>query len=152
MIVCDEYLAISAVSETLPPTLAGQTLVTTHSTYGRLLRVIEALGVSDSPYVGKLSRLVRQWSEDEREQFRVAPHIGTIALLDPRPFLGTTAHLSARHRVSWLAAELLAAALHHQAPLWVGDEQNLPRGISAITAAEGGPEIHISGGPSVNLV
>lgn len=152
MIVCDEYLAIAVVSGTLPPTLAEQTLATTHSTYGRLLRVIEALGNTDSPYVGKLSRLVQQWSEDEREQFRVAPSIGTIDLLDPRPFLGRTAHLSARFRVSWLAAELLAAALHHQASLWVGDKQNLPRGIAEIVAVEGGPEIHISGGPTVDLV
>ena len=57
MIVCDEYLAISVVSETLPPTLAGQTLVTTHSTYGRLLRVIEArLGDDSLAVTGHVER------------------------------------------------------------------------------------------------
>lgn len=143
MIVCDEYLAFAAVAGTLPAELDREHLATTHSTYARLLRVIHRLDDAGFVHEGQLSRLVRRLPPDDRSKL-VAPDPDLVRILDPRPFLDVTARVSALQPLSWMVAELAAAAIFHGAPLWFGHEQNVPPRVHELLDDGGLTGLHVS--------
>lgn len=142
MIVCDEYLALAALSNNLPQRIADEQIATTPAAWSRVLR---ALHRQSRPKVigrGQLGRIIDQLTPDGRSQL-AAPDPRRLTLLDPRQFLSASACLAVLHPLSYMAAEMAAASIFHQAPLHFLNERNVPPGISGLLREENLPEIVI---------
>ena len=66
-----------------------------------------------------------------------------LTLLDPRQFLSASARLAVVHPLSYMAAEMAAAPIFHQAPLHFLNERNVPPGIRGLLREENLPEFVI---------
>jgi hypothetical protein len=64
------------------------------------------------------------------------PPAERLVVLDPREFTALAADLSMRHGLNLLAAEMVAACLHHRADLHLS-AGNLGRDWTAVLEAEG---------------
>ncbi len=133
MFVGDEYALIRAVVGTLPDRFVNQKLVIPPAAITRLRRSIARSQASQAPIPGSIAARLRQLSEQA---------IGSI--LNPDPDFCTAlrpADIAAPKEIvigearrssipiTPYAAEMTAAArLSSQDTIWVGYEQNIPRG------------------------
>lgn len=143
MIVCDEYLALAALSHNLPPDISGEQIATTPAAWLRMLRAFHNLDFPLRPSSGRLSQLLSQLSPNELASL-TEPDPRLLALLDPRPLLGPAARLTVVYRLSYMAAEMAAAAIFHQAPLHFSSRRNVPPGLYHLLPDEGLPGIHVT--------
>ena len=110
MIVCDEYLALAALSNNLPPNIADEQIATTPAAWLRLLRAFHNLDYPLRPSQGQLGQLLSQLNPDSLAEL-ATPDPQLLRLLDPRPFLSASARLTVVYRLSYMAAEMAAAAM-----------------------------------------
>lgn len=125
MIVCDEYLALAALRDNLPQEIGHNRVAVTPAAYGRLLRRLHNPGHPDQANPSQFSQLVRRLSPDARAAI-VDPDPQVVEILDTRHYLNEIAKLSVEYGLSWMAAEMAAAAIHHRALLCYGRPDNVP--------------------------
>ena len=142
MIVCDEYLALAALSNNLPHDIAEERIATTPAAWLRLLRAFHNLDYPLQTSRGQLSQLLSQLSPDSLAEL-ATPDPQRLTLLDPRPFLSASARLTLVYRLSYMAAEMAAASVHHRAPLYFSRERNVPPGLYHLLPDESLPDIRI---------
>ena len=99
------------------------------TTWGFHYRLVRAL--SDDERVGRLT----QASTAALRRAAVAPPAGLLLVLDPRPLTELAATMAIRHRLNLLAAELVAAAVHHSATVALS-ASNVGRTWPDVLAAE----------------
>lgn len=143
MIICDEYLTFAALTNNLPTEIENEQIHTTPTAYGRLLRGIHNPGWPGQPNHGRLRQLVSKMSPSGQAAL-IEPDPDVVMILDPRPSLDTTARISVEHGLSWMAAEMVAAAIRYRAPLYYGREQNVPPRIHQLRAQENLRGIHVA--------
>ena len=125
MIVCDEYLALAALTHNLPQEIDHDQIAVTPTAYGRLLRRLHKPSHPDQVNSGQFSQLVRRLSRDAQAAI-VEPDPRVVEILDTRPYLNDVAKISVEYGLSWMAAEMAAAAIHHRALLCYGRSDNVP--------------------------
>ena len=135
MIVCDEYSALAALTDKLPQELAQDQIAVTPTAYGRLLRGLYNPGKPDQTTPGQISQLVRQLPPgDQAALLDLDPLVAVV--LDTRPFLNSVARLSVKYGLSWMAAEMAAAAIHHRVFLHYGRLDNVPPRMHTLLTGE----------------
>lgn len=112
MIIVDDHLALLAIAGRLPDLGLGGPVVTTYSFQFRMARA-----VSGSARSGSLSRRVADPAAASRRAFHPPAH--RLVVLDPRASIEDAVHVAITHRVNFLLAELVGAAVHHQAAVRV---------------------------------
>lgn len=117
MILVDDHLARTALSGRRWPGWDIQTPVLPWTLHVRLLRAL-----LDSSTLGRLSRGARA----DVVAAALSPPPETLGILDPRPYAAATASLMAEHKLSLAAAEFLAAAIEHEATIYLA-EANIGR-------------------------
>lgn len=142
MIICDEYLALAALSNNLPQRIADEQIATTPAAWSRVLRAQHRQSRPKGIGRGQLGRIIDQLTPDGRSQL-AAPDPWRLSLLDPRPFLSSSARLAVVHPLSYMAAEMAAASLFHQAPLHFQSERNVPPGFRDLLREENLPDFVI---------
>ena len=142
MIICDEYLALAALSENFPISTAAGPVAITPAAWSRVLRSRHRVDDPRQVAIGQLSELISRLSPDGRAKLAM-PDPSLLEIVDPRPFLDTAARLAVSYRLSYMAAEMASAALFHRAPLHFASELNVPPGIRALLQYENLPGIHI---------
>lgn len=125
MIVCDEYLALAALRDNLPLEIGQNQVAVTPTAYGRLLRRLHSPGHPDQTNPSQFSQLVRQMSPNAQASI-ADPDPQVVKILDTRPYLNEVAKISVEYGLSWMAAEMAAAAVHHRALLYYGRPENVP--------------------------
>ena len=125
MIVCDEYSALAALTDKLPQEFDQDQIAVTPTAYGRLLRGLHNPGHPDQTTPGQISQLVKHLPPDDQAAL-VDPDPQVAVVLDTRPFLNSVARISVEYGLSWMAAEMAAAAIHHRALLCYGRPDNVP--------------------------
>ena len=112
MIIVDDHLAVWALAGRGSRLWPGEVPAIPWGFHFRLLRAL-----LDNRVRGRLSEGI-----DERMvRAAMAPPTDVLTVLDPRHLTVTAARIMSRHRLSVVTAELLAAALVHQAPLHVAE-------------------------------
>lgn len=125
MIIVDDRLALDVLSGRLE---IGQCA----TTWGFHYRLTRALGNAFGR--GRLSRE----AESGVRAVVAHPPWRLLAVLDPREVTESAAEMSLRHGLNLLAAEMVAAAVHHRAELYLSSG-NIGRSWADILAAEGVP-------------
>ena len=108
MIIVDDQLSIEALAGRAPEIVADGPVTTTWSFHYRLVRA-----VSDPRRRGRLTRA----TPDRLLAQILDPPARELMVLDPRAVTAEAAELAVRHGLNVLAAELLASAIHHGAPV-----------------------------------
>ena len=144
MIICDEYLASAAIGGSRPEEFVEEELATTPVAYGRYLRAVYKLATGEVAPEGALTRMVRRLSPEAKARL-ATPDPRVVRILDPRPFLGTTARLASRYPLSWMVAEMAAAAIFHDAPLWFSHERNVPPRLDELQRDGTLTRMHVAG-------
>ena len=134
--ICDEYLAFAALTDNLPQEIGHDQIAVTPTAYGRLLRGLYSHGHPEQSSTGRLSRLVQQMSPESQAKL-LEPDPRILAILDSRPFLNSTARISVECGLSWMAAEMAAAAIHHRVGLSYGIAKNIPPKMHTLLSTEG---------------
>lgn len=101
------------------------------TTWGFHYRLVRAL--SDTARAGQLSGPI---PSGQLLDAVLAPRPSDLQVLDPRVVTGAAAAVAVRHGLNLLAAELVAAAVHHGATIALSSA-NLGRAWPAVFAAEG---------------
>ncbi len=127
MIVVDDRLSLDALAGRLGDLTGDGPVVTTWGFHYRLVRAL-----SDDARVGRLTKA----STAALRRSAIAPPAGVLQVLDPRPLTETAAMMAIRHRLNLLAAELVAAAKYHSAPVALA-AVNVGRTWPDVLAAEG---------------
>ena len=135
MIVCDEYLAFAALTDNLPQEIGQNQIAATPTAFGRLLRRLHNPSHPDQSPSRQISHLMRQMSPDDKAAL-LHPDPRIVVILDSRPYLNITARLSVEHGLSWMAAEMAAAAIHHRAILHYGQTRNVPPRMHTLLTSE----------------
>lgn len=135
MIVCDEYLALAALTNNLPQEISHYQIAVTPVAYGRLLRRLHNSGYPDQSIPGQISQLVRQMSPNAQAAL-IKPDPRVAVILDTRPYLNEVAKISVEYGLSWMAAEMAAAAIHHRALLYYGTPENVPPRMHTLLTSE----------------
>ena len=143
MIICDEYLALAALSENLPFSTEARPVATTPAAWSRALRSRLRVERPRQVVTGQLSELIGRLSPDGRAKL-ATPDPRLLDILDPRPFLDISARLAVEYRLSYMAAEMAAASIFHQAPLHFATEGNVPPGIRDLLQFEDFPGLSIA--------
>ena len=143
MIICDEYLALAALSENLPFSTTARSVATTPAAWSRVLRSRHRAHSTHHITAGRLNALINQLSPDCQAKL-TTPSPQLLNILDPRPFLDTSARLTIKYRLSYMAAEMAAAAIFHNVALYFARERNVPPGIRDLLEHENLPGIHIT--------
>ena len=122
MIIVDDRLSLDV--------LAGRLVEVPYATtWGFHYRLTRAL--ADPTVQGRLSR---ESDEDVRSVVAHPPE-DRLIVLDPREFTELAAEMSVRHGLNLLAAEMVAAAVHHGADLYLSSS-NVGRSWPDVLAAE----------------
>jgi len=126
MIVVDDRLSLDALAGR--GEWADTEAVTT--TWGFHYRLVRAL--TDPKRLGRLT------PADPAALIRTAvdPPSDVLVVLDPRRLTATATGMAVRHGLNVLAAELVAAAMVHDAEVWLS-EGNVGRSWGSVFAAEG---------------
>ena len=113
MVVVDDHLALLAIAGQLPalPGVSGPVA----TTWGFHFRLVRAL--ADSARTGTLSRRLADPSAALRRGLR--PPANRLVVLDPRASVEESVAAAVSHGANLLLAELLGAALHHDAAVRV---------------------------------
>lgn len=143
MIICDEYLALAALRKSPPVQTSQERIAITPAAWARALRSRHNIDNPQQVVGGQLSHIIRRLSPADRAQLS-RPDPRLLAILDPRPFLDNTARLSAVYRLSYMAAEMAAASIYHQAPLLFAVEGNVPPGIRDLLQFEDLPGLSVA--------
>ena len=130
VIVCDEYLAFAALTHNLPQEIGHDQVAVTPTAYGRLLRRLH-----NSGRPGQNSQLVSQLSPGDQAAL-LDPDPQVAMILDTRPYLNSVAKISVNYGLSWMAAEMAAAAIHHHALLYYGRPDNVPPRMHTVLKSE----------------
>lgn len=143
MIICDEYLALAALRKNPQLQTSQEQVAITPAAWTRALRSRHNIDNAHQVVEGQLSHIIRRLSPADRAQLS-RPDPRLLLVLDPRPFLDTTARVSAEYRLSYMAAEMAAAAIYHQAPLHFAAEGNVPPGIRDLLQFENLPGLRVA--------
>ncbi|MDE0605465.1 MAG: hypothetical protein OXI18_13780 [bacterium] len=143
MIICDEYLALAALRKSSPLQNSQEQIAITPAAWTRALRSRHNIDNPQQVVEGQLSDIIGRLSPDGRAKL-ATPDPRVLTILDPRPFLDTTARLSAVYRMSYMAAEMAAASIFHQAPLLFAVEGNVPPGIRDLLQFEDLPGLSVA--------
>ncbi len=135
MIVCDEYLAFAALTHNLPQEVGHDQVAVTPTAYGRLLRRLHSPGHPGQTNPSHFSQLVRHMLPDDRAAL-LDPDPQVALILDTRTYLNSIAKISVGYGLSWMAAEMAAAAIHHRALLCYGNPDNVPPRMHAVLKSE----------------
>lgn len=135
MIVCDEYLAFAALTHNLPQEVGLDQVAVTPTAYGRLLRRLHSPGHPGQTNPSHFSQLVRHMLPDDRAAL-LDPDPQVALILDTRTYLNSVAKISVEYGLSWMAAEMAAAAIHHRALLYYGSPDNVPPRMHAVLKSE----------------
>jgi hypothetical protein len=112
VVIVDDHLALLAVAGRLPDLQMSGPVATTYSFQFRMARA-----VSGSARRGSLSRRLADPSAGVRRVLHPPAH--RLVVLDPRASMEQAVGVAVRHRANLLLAELVGAALYHQAALRV---------------------------------
>lgn len=112
MIIVDDHLALLAIAGALPQLGHPGPIATTYGFHFRLARA-----VADSARSGTLSRRLENAPAAIRRVLR--PPANRIVVLDPRASIDEAVRVGIEHSVNLLLAELVGAAVHHQAAIRV---------------------------------
>lgn len=104
---------------------------TIFTTWGIHYRLVRAL--TDTARAGQLSGPI---PTDQLLHAVLAPRPSDLQVLDPRTLTGPAAAVAVRHGLNLLAAELVAAAMHHRATIALSSS-NVGRAWPEVFAAEG---------------
>lgn len=136
MILVDDGLAVRALAGQTSATWPDEVPSVAWAFYVRLLTVLRRnIGQrSEIARPGKISRL----ATDEVIRYASAPPPEVLQVVDPRPYAALAVDILRRHGrgINRLAADFLAAAIHHQTPLHV-IEGNVGRNWQALCNTEG---------------
>lgn len=129
MIIVDDRLSLEALAGRRDRfgAVPGDTVTTTWGFHYRLVRAL-----TDSSRAGRLSGGAPAGLLDRV----LAPRAVDLQVLDPRPLTGTAATAAVRHGLNLLAAELVAAAVHHHATIALS-ASNVGRSWREVFADEG---------------
>ncbi len=124
MIIVDDHLALLAIGGALPELDHPGPVVTTYGFHFRLARA-----VADSARSGTLSRRLQNAAAALTRVLR--PPASRLVVLDPRASIDETVRVAAEHGANLLLAELVGAAVHHEAAVRVtlGNEGRLWRSV-----------------------
>ena len=128
MLICDQYIAIRAISGNLPEELRAEQLSIASSHYWLLLRAAAKLRDPYPGVIGRLSRLIAGLSPAAQAELS-APSPDIIEVLDFREYARASADAAHEFGLKWLVADLVGSALHYRAPLCFGREGNIPPAI-----------------------
>lgn len=129
MVIVDDHLALLAIAGRLPDLGVDGPVMTTWSFQFRMARAI-----SDSARGGSLSRRSPDPVAAARRVLHPPAH--RLVVLDPRASVDHTVRVATTHRANLLLAELLGAAVHHQAAIRV-TPANVGRTWARTMEAEG---------------
>ena len=102
--IVDDRLALKALEGWRTPQWGGVVPAITWLCHARLLRALMGSSVS-----GSLSRA----AFDGALEAALSPPADVLSVLDPRPYTADAVRLMAKHRISLLAAGMLAPAMRH---------------------------------------
>ncbi|MDE0235987.1 MAG: hypothetical protein OXN95_02040 [bacterium] len=128
MLICDQYIAIRAISGNLPEELRGEHLSIASSHYWLLLRAAAKLRDPHPGIMGRLSRLIAGLSPAAQAEL-VIPSSDIIEVLDFREYARASAGAAHQFGLKWLVADLVGSALHYRVPLCFSREGNIPPAI-----------------------
>lgn len=129
MIIVDDHLALLAIAGALPELGFPGPIVTTYGFHFRLGRA-----VGDSARSGALSRRLQNAPTALNRVLH--PPANRLVVLDPRASLDEAVRTGIEHRANLLLAELVGAAVHHQAAVRV-TTANEGRSWGAVMDASG---------------
>ena len=129
MIIVDDHLALLAITGRLPDLGHPGPIATTYGFHFRLARA-----VAESARSGSLSRRLENAPAALRRVLR--PPANRLVVLDPRSSLDAAVRVATEHSANLLLAELVGAALHHQAALRV-TAANAGRSWASVMDAHG---------------
>lgn len=112
MVIVDDHLALLAIAGFLPALGAGGPVVTTYTFQYRMARA-----VADSALSVSLSHGCQIRRLPYGEPCTRPPH--RLVVLDPRASVEEAVQVAIGHRANLLLAELVGAAIHHQAAVRV---------------------------------
>jgi hypothetical protein len=112
VIIVDDHLALLAIAGALPELGHPGPIVTTYGFHFRLARA-----VADSTRSGTLSRRLQNAPAALHRVLR--PPANRLVVLDPRASIDEAVRVGTEHTVNLLLAELVGAAVHHQAAVRV---------------------------------
>ncbi|WP_419847669.1 hypothetical protein [Candidatus Poriferisocius sp.] len=104
MQIVDDRLALKALEGWHTPHWGGEVPTITWLSHARLLRALMS-----SSTTGSLSRAAFEGALEAA----LSPPADVLRVLDPRPYTADAARLMASHRISLLAAGMLAPAIRH---------------------------------------
>ena len=112
MLIVDDHISRSVLSGFRPLRWGGEIPAITWGLHFRLLRAL-----MDDATSGKLSRA----AHSEVLAAALDPPPGVLKVLDPRPFTERAVRLKIEHRITHIAAELLADAIETKAHIHIAD-------------------------------
>lgn len=112
MIIVDDHLALLAIGGALPELGHPGPIVTTYGFHFRLARA-----VADSARSGTLSRRLQNSAAALNRVLR--PPANRLVVLDPRASIAEAVRIATEHGANLLLAELVGAAVHHDAAIRV---------------------------------
>ena len=112
MIIVDDHLALLAIAGALPELAHPGPIATTYGFHFRLARAI-----ADSARSGTLSRRLENAPAALNRVLR--PPANRLVVLDPRASVDEAVRVAMGHAANLLLAELVGAAVHHQAAVRV---------------------------------
>lgn len=128
MIIVDDHVSIALLGGRSIPELAGEPMATTWGFHFRLLRAL-----ASEEQTGALSRR----AVEGIRSLAASPPPELLRILDPRELTVQAARIASRQRTNQLTAELVAAAIVHQAPVATA-ARNAGRSWPQIFSDEGG--------------
>lgn len=129
MRIVDDHLAVLALAGALPESSEGDAVATTWPFQFRLARAL-----ADGSVTGSLSRRASVLEGAVRRA--TSPPAHRLLVLDPREHMAATVRLASQHGLNLLAADLMGAARHHGAAVWL-TQGNLGSRWRSIMRAEG---------------